>query len=427
MPWPHPIAGSSRFARNFWWVARANVLAQALPLLAAPLLTRLLAPQDFGALAVFAALLSVLLSFATLRFDWSIPNAKSRPLAAALFAWGMAVLAASTLLVLVGVFAAINLFQASSSINTLGSTLWLLPMALMGAGSIQMLVSWHVRAAELAGVGRSKITQSCGNVGLSTLLAWLLPAGQGVWALVLGVVAGSWIGLRPLWRSASDLKQALGLLTRRRLAAARLRFQTEVGWSVVVSTLSAASFAIVPLMLARHFAVAEVGFFALMQRVALGPVSLVGNAVSQSFWSEAARLVKEDPGALGRLYAASTRRLFWFALPVCSLALLGPWYVGPLFGSDQWAVAGWVLAACVPMIFGQVVVSPLSHLVIHRRQHWQAAWDVGRLLALVATIELLGRSNASIVWTVFGVSLVMAVMYLSLWLLNIRALRTAGC
>ena len=49
----------SRFGRNLWQVTRANVLAQALLLLAAPLLTRLYAPESFGSLALFTSLLGL--------------------------------------------------------------------------------------------------------------------------------------------------------------------------------------------------------------------------------------------------------------------------------------------------------------------------------------------------------------------------------
>jgi hypothetical protein len=113
------------------------------------------------------------------------------------------------------------------------------------------------------------------------------------------------------------------------------------------------------------------------------------------------------------------------AVPLALLALAGPMYVGPLFGTDQWAEAGWVLAASVPMLVGQVVASPLSHLIIHRRQPWQAAWDLARLLALSVVIEVMGRQGASLVTTIFGLSTVMALMYVVLYWMNLRALALA--
>lgn len=403
----------SRFARNVWLVARANLLAQALPVLAAPLLTRLYGPAAFGELALFAAALSLALAVATARLDWSLPNARSRPMAAALLALGAAALGLCCLLLALGLWwwPVAGLSKAAA---------WLLVPALAGAGLQQLVSAWHVRGAELAGVGRAKVMQSVANVGVSLAAAPLLPAGP--WGLLLGVLAGAWAGLGTLWRTAQGLRAALRSLTPRRLAVAWHRFRAEAGWSTLVSACNAASFAAVPLLLARHYDAAEVGFYALMQRVALGPVGLVGQAVSQSFWSESARLVREDPPALARLYAGTTRRLLWLSLPLALLALAGPWYVGPIFGAAQWSGAGIVLAACVPMLVGQVAISPLSHLVIHRRQHWQAAWDVARLAALALAIETAGRSGAPLAGAVLALSCVMGAMYAVLWALNRHAL-----
>lgn len=407
------FAARSRFARNVWQVARANVLAQSLPVLAAPLLTRLYAPSDFGALALFASWLGMALAVATGRFDWSVPNARSTRSAAAVLALGTLVLPLTALLCALAL-----------AVDGRGGWFWLLVPALLGGGAQQLLVAWHVRGADLAGVGRAKVTQSAANVGLTLASGPFVPAGQGAWALVAGVLAGAWVGLGSLWRAATDLQRALSALTRRHLAVAWRRFRAEAGWSTLVALLNAASFAVVPLLLARHYSIADVGFYALMQRVALGPVGLVGVAVSQSFWAEAARLVRSDRPALQQLYSSSTRRLAWVALPLALLALAGPLYVGPLFGSERWAGAGAVLAASAPMLVGQVLVSPLSHLVIHRRQHWQALWDLGRVALLALVIEAAGRAGAPLAAAVLALSVVMAVMYGVLFGLNWRALRT---
>ncbi len=401
------------------------MVAQALPLLAAPVLTRLYAPAEFGAVALFTAVLGVGLAGATARFDWSVPNARSSAMAAAVLAVGALVLAVATVFALLACVAlALSGWQpVSPTWAALGGASWLLPAALLGGGLQQLLSAWHVRRAELTGVGRAKVTQSAASVAVSLVAAPLLPAAHAVWGLAGGVLVGQWVGLRTLWRTAPGLRRAIARMGVRHLGAAWKRFRVEAGWSTVVSVLNAASFALVPLLLARHYGATEVGFYALMQRVVLAPVGLIGAAVSQSFWAEAATLVRSDRPALERLYRRSTRRLLAVAAALALLALSGPWAVGPLFGAGQWAAAGVVLPASVPMLIGQVAVSPLSHLVIHRRQHWQAAWDAVRALGLAAAIELAGRAGAPLAATVLALSSVMGAMYVVLYGLNLRALR----
>ena len=112
-------------------------------------------------------------------------------------------------------------------------------------------------------------------------------------------------------------------------------------------------------------------------------------------------------------------------LPLTLVALAGPSYIGPLFGTTQWDGAGWILAASVPMLVGQMVISPLSHLIIHRKQHWQAAWDLTRVLLLLATIECAAILGATFATTVLCLSTMMALMYVILMLMNFRALHLA--
>lgn len=404
----------SRFARNILVVLGANVVAQALPVLAAPLLTRLYTPADFGAIAIFASALSMALAVATARFDWSVPNARSSTSAAALMLLGAAILLTCTLVI------ALVWVWTPSLWGILGTFGWLLPLTVLGAGAQQLLQAWHVRHATLPSVGKAKVAQSIATVGVS-----IAAAGAGFWGLIAGILVGAWVGLGTLWKGASGLTAALRRLTIRRITVALHRFRREAAWSTLASAVNTASFAVVPLMLARHYSIAEVGYYALVQRVALGPISLVGSAVSQSFWAEAARLVRLDPSALAQLYCRNTVRLAWISLPLALIALAGPLYIGPLFGTTQWDAAGWILAASVPMLVGQTAISPLSHLIIHRKQHWQALWDIVRVLLLLATIECAAILGATFVTTVLCLSTMMALMYVMLMLMNLRALHLA--
>lgn len=405
----------SRFGTNLWHVARANVLAQALPLLAAPMLTRLYTPADFGTLALFTSVLGMGAAVATLRFEWSVPNARSSGMAAALLACGTAVLLLATLLLALA-WPCGGLSWGALRGGDVRLPL-LLPLALLGLGLQQLLQAWHVRSTRLEAVGRAKVLQSAANVAVS-----VAASSWGGLGLLLGALAGAWVGLETLLAQARGLMRACRR-GRRLLGHALRRFGAEAGWSTLASALNTLSFALVPLLLARHYGLAEVGYYSLMQRVALGPVGLVGSAVAQSFWVESARLARVSNPELEQLFRRSARRLALVALGVAPLVLAAPLYFGPIFGAERWSAAGWVVAASMPLLAGQIIVSPLSHLIVHRKQHWQAAWDLARIVALAATIEGLGRANAPFAGVVLAASSVMAVAYVILYLMNLRALR----
>jgi O-antigen/teichoic acid export membrane protein len=414
-------AARSRFARNVWQLAGANALAQALPLVVAPLLTRLYTPADFAWLAVFTSATSLALAVGTGRFEWSVPSARSAGGAAALLVIGALALGGLVVVLL----AAGPWLHAALPVRWQlpAAAAALLPLAVAGGGLQQLLQSWHVRGGELSTAARAKVWQGVATAGVPLAAAPLAPSPWSHLGLIAGAVAGSWAGVASLWRRAAGLAAAIRRTTGTRLRATWRRHRAEAAWSTLVSVLNTASFAVVPLLLLRHHGAVEVGFYALMQRVALAPIGLVTGAVSQSFWAEAARLVRTDPAALRRLYLHNTARLAGLGAGVAAVALAAPWYVGPLFGAGQWQGAGAVLAASAPMLAGVVIASPLSHLVVHGRQQWQALWDLGRLLAIVVTVETAAVAGLGMAATVLAISTMLAVMYALLIVLNLQALR----
>ena len=61
-----------KFARNLLTLGFGTIIAQLIPILASPLLTRLYSPDEFGLFANFLGILSILLVFYTGKFDLAV-------------------------------------------------------------------------------------------------------------------------------------------------------------------------------------------------------------------------------------------------------------------------------------------------------------------------------------------------------------------
>lgn len=410
--------GESRFKRNIILVAKANILTQILVFVSSPLLTRLYGPSDFGVLSVFSSILGLCLSFSVWKFDWSIPNARSRTQAASLVLVGLTFLAAFfvVFIILLGFFR--NAALEVQIFQVLGALVLLLPIALFGNGAQQLMHAWYIKETDLAVVSKSRIYQSIAST-VATILGGL--AHLGALGLILGNVTMAWVGLGTLVRHAG-IKTYIRRLSYVRVCAGLRRFWREATSSTLVSIVNTASLTAVPLLLAQYYSATEVGWYALMYRIAFAPVDLFTTAVSQSFWAEAAASIKINRNALKNLYIKSTFRLMILSVPVSLVALCGPLYVGFIFG-EEWHRAGYVLVALVPLLIGHITIPTLSHLVVHRKQHWQLVWDVFRLVFLVFTIKGCRSINMSVEIAVLAVSIVMLCMYLVLFGLNLICLR----
>jgi O-antigen/teichoic acid export membrane protein len=410
---------NARFRSNFFKIAKANVWAQLLPLLAAPLLTRLYTPEDFGALALFSAAVSLLLAFSSWRFDWSVPNTSSKILAAALLLLGSVALLFFSCVTFFVLWNWAEQWTFWKGFDVLGPLLLFLPVIILGSGLHELMHCWYVRQAELSKVASVRIAQSFTGTGLSIVGGY---AGLGAWGLIGSSVTSAWVGMGLLVSGAHNLKRSFSRLSLKRIKVGITRYWWESTASTMVAIVNVASLATVPLLLVQYYSAKEVGWYALMYRLAITPIGLLTSALSQSFWAEAAQLVKTDIARLKSLFLKSTKLLILAAIPVVLLCISGPLFVGPILGEAQWTGAGDILMALAPMLVGMIVVQPLTHLIVHKKQIWKLYLDAIKLVAIILLIIFFSNAGGELHVLIFYLSLVFLVSHGILFYLNLICL-----
>ena len=100
-------------------------------------------------------------------------------------------------------------------------------------------------------------------------------------------------------------------------------------------------------------------------------------------------------------------------VPFAALAIGGPWIFATLFG-ENWRVAGeYARVLALPQYVGFFIWPMMPTLNILEHQHWQLAWDVGRLvlcIACMAAAQYLGRSP---LWVITAYALAMTLGYIA--------------
>ncbi len=393
--------GRSAFSRNFIGLLRANLFGSALAFAALPLLTRLYSPLDFGTLGLLVAVSGILMNVATYRFDWSMPNARTRGVAVGLFAWGFITLGLATTVVVValvtGLFAVVIVAfesdeQVRESLIRLG---FLVPLAVSALGVSELLRGWHVRENDMSSVSRSSVVHKVCDSGLG-LLGGL--AGMGVAGLLGACVMAFWARAIILTRQTSGLWPAFRRLSPRRMRCILKRFFAEASWSTSVSLVNVSSHTLPLILISSFYSTKDAGIYFLVYRFALAPLLLVTRSLGSTYWAHAAKLYKSgDIRELNTHLILTTRRLAWGAVPITLGCALGPFFVGPMFGEAEWGDAGYMLLALAPVLIAVLIFSPTHHLVALRRPGTQFLADLLRVVLVVASLvvsDLLG-------WNVF--------------------------
>lgn len=374
----------SQFRRNLSRVTKANLFALLLPILIAPLISRFFLPADFSVLAVFTAVLTSLSAFCTWRFDWMVPNARTGAMAACLFTIGGAVLLVVCLLVAVVLLLGSSLGKFGDMVSS-HLLVALIPVALLAEGGRQLFAGWFVRKGDLTVVSHTTVVRSLANA-VTTIVAGLMNGGAV--GLVGATVLSAWAGIAAFVRqSGFQLWLKIKRISRRRLYIAVAKYGRSATWSCLVAVVNALSMAAPVLLFAHYYSPHEVGWYALMHRLLAAPIGALTSALGQSYWSKAAGQVRESRvEELSLQYIKTTKRLLVAAVPVVCVCLMGPLFVGPVFGSDEWSGAGNVLVAMIPLFVGSILFSPTNHLVVLDKQHLQLLADTVRLLLVVVSV-----------------------------------------
>jgi lipopolysaccharide exporter len=367
---PRARSGPSRlsggFTRSVLTLAGGTATAQALLVVAVPVLTRLYTPADYGSLAVYSSTLTILLVLATLRYEMAIPLPEDDQAAGSLLALGVMLLLILTAILGLLVWLAGDAFVAAVNVPRLRPYLWLIPLGFLGAGMYQVLSYWAIRRQAFGRIARTRITQGVGQV-LAQIGLGL--AGVGTPGLLVGDVIGRVSGGGSLALLAIREGAPLGV-TRSSLAAVAVRYRRFPLLTTWSGLFNVGSVQLPSIVFSASFGAAAAGLYALSFKMLVLPTMLVGQAVGQVFLSRAA-VAARDPERLRRLTERTALTLFACGLPAFGVvALAGPKLFSTVLGAE-WEAAGRYAQVLAPWFVVWLVSNPLSGLFNVRE--WQGS------------------------------------------------------
>jgi O-antigen/teichoic acid export membrane protein len=348
-------AGSQRRSfRHVSVLVGGTVSAQAVTIIAAPLLTRLYSPHAFGLLGIFIALLMLLTVVMSLRYEQAIPLPEDDREAGALLllSTGIAIVMAALISAPLIWFG--DEFARLLNAPDLAAFFYLVPLGGLLAGGYNILQSWAVCTREFGALAATRLSQSLTCTAIQAGASMLGPG-----ALLIGQAAGGGMGLGSLgWRT---VRPRLGLLASIRwpdIAAAARRYRRFPLWSSWAALFNTIGSQLPPLLFAALFDPVVAGMYSLANRVLSMPMLVLGKSVANVFLSGAAQAWRE--GRFGMRVAEVHGRLAQIGMPpALTLALAGPQLFAWVFGAE-WRDAGVIAQWLSPWLYLVFVTSPLS-------------------------------------------------------------------
>lgn len=363
-------------------------IAQALALLAAPVISRIFTPVEMGVFGAFLATVSILGVVSTLRYENAVLLPES-PEDAAAIAMGVCICAIMFSLVV----AAVLLIGGEPVLAIVGlssiSFAWLVvPFSVALMGCLQGANIFAVRQKWFGRLAFSRVMQSGSTAGSQIGAGSANMAASG---LILGQVLGQLFGLLVILVAIARIDRAVfrgfSVDNVRKLAKRYVRFPL---FSLPADFVNMLTNFLPYFILGAFFGPASVGFYTFTQRIMAGPIALFGNAVLEVFKERASQDYRNK---------GSCRDLFRHILFVLSLLSIPPTIVLALYAPDlfawifgeTWRDSGVYARLLLPLMMFRFVGSPLGYVFyIAEKQNIDLAWQVVLMVGSVASLVIGG-------------------------------------
>ncbi|MEO6166437.1 MAG: oligosaccharide flippase family protein, partial [Chitinophagales bacterium] len=194
------------FYHNVLTLLSGTVIAQAIPILLSPVLSRIYSPEEFGVFSMFSAIASAVAVIATFRYELAIMLPEKETTAINILRLSFIIttaLSGSLLLIILVFHQQVPVWLATSELR---SFQYYLPFFLLFAGGAQALNYWISRQKKFRLLATGKVGQTSTTGLISIALGCLNFSSAG---LIIGALAGQFASF--LIYAAGSVKKIVSL------------------------------------------------------------------------------------------------------------------------------------------------------------------------------------------------------------------------
>ena len=409
--------GNKKYNKNFLTLLSGNSISQIIPFIIAPILTRLFSPEDFAIYANFAAIVGLLGIIAAGRFELAFVIPKRNRHAQFLFVTSCLILGIVVLLSFLIYFFRDSI-AAWYSAPEMAEYMILVPLAIFSLAFHNIQENWMLREQRYRLISSNKIIQSATNNFIPVIIGYI---GWGFNGLVVGWILSNLISIVlfiPAIRNSWVKFDFHGGIAK--MIVHRYRDFPTINSLHAFTDILATQFLIF-WVITNEFGLVVLGLFSVMNKYIKAPMTLVSSAVSQVYYSEAAKLKREHK-AVAPIQKRTIKTTLIFAIPFAVVVVffapaIFEWYLG-----SGWRMAGVYAQLMTPALFFRFITSPISGTpIIFNKQKKAYLFSVIGYGSGFAVLFLMSYWNYPFEKTllVYSISMSMYYIFLVFWFLQL--------
>lgn len=344
--------GDRAHVKNAFLLIAGSGMAQAIPLLFSPVLSRIYGPAHFGNLAFYTATVAIATMIATGLYELAIVLPKSDRVAFQLLGLVIVIAFAVSLTAFI-----VILFLKQFGVklhDSIDQSIILIPLGILFNALFQGLNYWLNRKKSYFVLNVSRIAQSLGIVGISIVFGWL---GYNEYGLIMGYIFGGFFSIIPLLYILVKHHSIITLTGMRSVALLHLNFPKLM---LPTSGMNTAAGQAPVFMLRSFYDNTVVGSYGFAARILTAPLAIISVAIGQIFYRNLAEVEHSGNRDLYTPFKRTASMLMAFSLLVFTpLYFWGEGLFGWIFG-NEWLESGRFVEILVIGTAVRFIVSPLS-------------------------------------------------------------------
>ena len=408
------------FLRNILMLAGGTAIAQALAVLAIPIITRIFSPEEYGILTVYTALLVLFTGSQSLRYELGIPIAEDEKKAINVLGLSFIILLVFSILTFIIVMLSNEQVFIKFSAQGLYQYKILIPLGFFLLGLYQLFMMWNIRIKDFKSIAKTKISRSVGSNILTIILGLL---GWGPLGLLLGKVFGESVGIvtlsKPVLRK--DKRRLLKYINSKEVFESAKKLRKFPTYSLPSAFLSKAGDQIPVFFIAALFGAQIVGYYGLAKSIITIPTALIGSSIGDVFYGEAAAIGKKSPSDLKKLSIKMFSKLLLIGLlPTIMFVVFSPVIFKTVFG-NEWFEAGIYARILAIWALAQIIFQPISRVYdIYGKQKELLIITLVRVILICVVFGFAHIFELSSYFAVMGYAFIMFLIYGVTYLLSLK-------
>ena len=339
----------NEFNKNVLILAGGTAVAQAVPVLISPILTRLYTPEDFGAFAIFVSITSAVSVIACGRYEFAImlPEKDDDAINVAAVAFLFNVLISTFFFLFILFFG--DWLLGIVNAKNLGWLIYLAPLSVFLMGTFSILNYTNNRFKLYKDISKANVYKALAGAVVQIVMGFLKFGATG---LVSGQIISQLASNTKLF---FNIKHLLRHVDKDKIRDMSIRYINFPKYSLWAGLLNTTGYQLVNVLIGAFYGQTQLGYYYLAFRVLGMPTSFIGSAISQVFYKQATE-EKNKTGIIEKTFISTLKKLIILSIPIFLVIFITVQPIFSLVFGENWKTAGLYAMILTPMFAIRFIV-----------------------------------------------------------------------